>query len=320
MVSSQDLFAIEQGLLPVAPESAELQPNVHLPRPVPPQYPAGQDERRTYEQYYRPFWRTKSWDIDLSGNPAVGSRILPATQLDTEARFPFRALIVDNLSLFTFILQVGEVRVLIPGGVYNFVRPLPEGVNEINLIVNAQGTIDKCVFTFTEEPLAPNPGTGTSGGVASAVTVTNFPATQPVSGTVTVGGTVGISGTPTVSLGTLFTAGTPGAVQPQHLRQGTQGNLWNAAVTGAGGNSAVLNLAGTILGGTVFASIFGHVSAATTILLQASADNVNFYTVDSITLTAASDFGFTDRTIAASFIRLQSSASVTATATGQACT
>lgn len=191
MVTSQDLFAIEQGLNPVAPEGPEPAPSIHLPRPVPPQYPAGQDEKRTYEQYYRPFWRTKTWDLTelLAANPASGTRLLPTTQLDTDARFPFRALVVDNLSLFTFILQAGEARILIPAGVVNFVRPIPEGINDIVLLVNGTGTADKCILTWTEEPLSPNPGTLTPAGTSSNVTVTNFPATQPVS----IAGTLPIS-------------------------------------------------------------------------------------------------------------------------------
>lgn len=93
---------------------------------------------------------------------------------------------------------------------------------------------------------------------------------------------------------------------------GSQGNLWNNIAVGAGGFSNAFDSADY-----PFVAVFGNVSAATNIGIQVSADDANFYTVSTINLAAAGNFG-SFFTAGAEWIRLQSSAAVTITATAQA--
>lgn len=91
---------------------------------------------------------------------------------------------------------------------------------------------------------------------------------------------------------------------------GTEGNAWDGAGTGAGGNSAAVDVAG----GSVV-SIFGEVDGATDLSVWWSQDGTNFYqSGETISLAGAGDFGETFR-VAAAFVRLQSSNDVIATAT-----
>lgn len=91
---------------------------------------------------------------------------------------------------------------------------------------------------------------------------------------------------------------------------GVHGNAWTAATTGAGGFSAALD---TLC--APFVTAFGAVSGATTITLQASQDGTNYYdTQVTQVLAGAADFAVS-ATVAARYVRLKSSASVTATAT-----
>lgn len=89
---------------------------------------------------------------------------------------------------------------------------------------------------------------------------------------------------------------------------GTQGNAWSAVAVGAGGTSAAIDTQNCSQ-----LSVFGNVSGATTLTVQFSQDNVNFY--DSGTTTAPSaNFGI-NVSVGARYIRLKSSAAVTITAT-----
>lgn len=90
---------------------------------------------------------------------------------------------------------------------------------------------------------------------------------------------------------------------------GDHANAWDNAATGAGGFSNSVDCRYT-----PFVSAFGHVSAATTIMMQLSQDNVNFYDAANMVLAGASDFDIS-RTVGARYVRLKSSANVTATAT-----
>lgn len=91
---------------------------------------------------------------------------------------------------------------------------------------------------------------------------------------------------------------------------GTEGNAWDDAATGAGGNSAAVDVSG---GGVV--SIFGTVDGATDLDVYYSQDGATWYQSEhQISLAGAGDFG-QDFRVGAAFVRLQSSNDVTATAT-----
>lgn len=98
---------------------------------------------------------------------------------------------------------------------------------------------------------------------------------------------------------------------------GVEANAWSAAVTGAGGTSTALDTLGL---GTC--SAFGNSSGATTISVQFSQNNSTWYDAtattgvggNSVVLAGAGNFAITF-TSGARYVRLKSSASVTATAT-----
>jgi hypothetical protein len=91
---------------------------------------------------------------------------------------------------------------------------------------------------------------------------------------------------------------------------GSHGNAWNAAAVGAGGTSAVIDCQYTS-----FVSIFGNSNGSTTLTIQASQNNSNFYTYNTITVGfGGGDFSFSD-SIGARYIRLSSGTARTITAT-----
>jgi len=101
-----------------------------------------------------------------------------------------------------------------------------------------------------------------------------------------------------------------GAVTTTPPVSGTHGNAWNAAAVGAGGTSASIDTQYT-----PFVSIFGNADAATTITIQYSQDNANFYNGPTLAIPAlGSDFA-SDITVGARYVRLQSSGAATITAT-----
>ncbi|MDE2127973.1 MAG: hypothetical protein KGJ62_15435 [Armatimonadetes bacterium] len=108
-------------------------------------------------------------------------------------------------------------------------------------------------------------------------------------------------------------AGYIGTYAQQRASVGSQGNLWNAAVVGAGGTSALVN----VINGQPLVSIFGNASSATTITIYFSADLVHFYNTGT-TIAANGDFALTLQT-GAFYLRLVSSSActITATATGK---
>lgn len=113
------------------------------------------------------------------------------------------------------------------------------------------------------------------------------------------------------------TVGTTNAIEVAVAAQpsaGTHANAWSAAAVAAGGISASLDTQST---STV--SAFGNVNAATTITLQVSQNNTNWYdTGHSQVLAGSGDFALTV-TIGARYVRLKSSAAVTITATLAGC-
>lgn len=87
--------------------------------------------------------------------------------------------------------------------------------------------------------------------------------------------------------------------------------MWNAAVVAAGGNS------GTAVAGSFRNWIIcGNASAATTLTVQVSHDNVTWYTTTvTVTLGATGDFFFDCRPLfGATYVRLSSSGVATITA------
>lgn len=94
---------------------------------------------------------------------------------------------------------------------------------------------------------------------------------------------------------------------------GSQANAWSAAAVGAGGTSTALDAQFTPL-----VSVFGNASAPTTISLEFSQDNTNWYDVNqagySIATAGDGDFALTVW-VAARYVRMKSSAAATITAT-----
>lgn len=91
---------------------------------------------------------------------------------------------------------------------------------------------------------------------------------------------------------------------------GFEGNGWANVATGAGGFSGSCDLQWS-----PFVSVFGHVSGATTITVQVSQDGTTWYDSQSTqVLAGAADFCI-HATIGARYVRLKSSANITATAT-----
>lgn len=93
---------------------------------------------------------------------------------------------------------------------------------------------------------------------------------------------------------------------------GTHGNIWNDASTGVATNGDVVNTFNS-----PFVSAFGHVDAASTLTLMLSADGSHFYAGPTVTTSGAGDF-YINATVGCQYVTLQSSASVTATASIQA--
>jgi hypothetical protein len=89
---------------------------------------------------------------------------------------------------------------------------------------------------------------------------------------------------------------------------GTHANAWDNAATGANGNSATVDCQYT-----PHISIFGTSSGNTSILVQVSQNNTNFYTLSSFT-AGSGDFGVS-LTVGARYVRLQSGTNRTVTAT-----
>jgi hypothetical protein len=95
---------------------------------------------------------------------------------------------------------------------------------------------------------------------------------------------------------------------------GSHANAWNATTVSAGGTSGPLDTQSTSV-----VSAFGNVNAATTIMLQVSQNNTNWYdTSHTQVLAGGDDFAFT-ATIGARYVRLKSSAAATITATIAGC-
>ena len=97
---------------------------------------------------------------------------------------------------------------------------------------------------------------------------------------------------------------------------GEEGNAWKNEATGAGGDSAIVDISTC-----TNISIFGAVDAGTNLSCYFSQDGVNFYEAPSITAElpivgdGATDFHVWVSGISARYIRLQSSVDVTATIT-----
>lgn len=95
---------------------------------------------------------------------------------------------------------------------------------------------------------------------------------------------------------------------------GSQGNAWN--LTQAGTTCGANGVSGGVdTGGLAYLSVFGHAFGATTLTVEVSQDNINYYdTSRTIVLTGAGDFAL-DFTTGARFARLKSSADINILAT-----
>lgn len=91
---------------------------------------------------------------------------------------------------------------------------------------------------------------------------------------------------------------------------GTHANAWSAAVVGANGTSTAIDCQYE-----PFIAAFGNVSANTTITMQVSQDNANFYDSASTKITGAPADFFLFETVGARYIRLKTSGAATITAT-----
>lgn len=92
------------------------------------------------------------------------------------------------------------------------------------------------------------------------------------------------------------------------MQTGVQGNLWNAAVVGIAGVSALVQINNCRV-----VTVFGHVSGATTLTVQFSVDGINFYDSGVTNAPAgAADVGFSFD-CAAPYVRVKSSAAATIT-------
>jgi hypothetical protein len=113
----------------------------------------------------------------------------------------------------------------------------------------------------------------------------------------------------------LLAGGLPAALEGGRLKVsrnaiGAPANAWNATVVGANATSGAID---TLDAANV--SAFGHVSAATTITVQVSEDNITFYDTGSTSvLGGASDFHIS-LTSGAKYVRLKTLNAVTVTAT-----
>lgn len=90
---------------------------------------------------------------------------------------------------------------------------------------------------------------------------------------------------------------------------GFQGNAWNNVAVAANGYSNVIDTFNQ-----AHVSIFGNGSGAATLQVQYSADGVSFYNAGTITLSGAGNF-YLDVQMGARYVRIQSSAAITLTAT-----
>lgn len=106
-----------------------------------------------------------------------------------------------------------------------------------------------------------------------------------------------------------LTTGTATIGQVNPNATGTQANAWNAAAVGAGGTSTAVDL--QYLQNV---AVFGNTSGASTLTLQVSQDNSNFYDT-GYTIAANGNFGQFFPGAGARYFRLKSSAAVTITAT-----
>jgi hypothetical protein len=91
---------------------------------------------------------------------------------------------------------------------------------------------------------------------------------------------------------------------------GSQGNLWNGVLTGTGGFSSVIDLRQPL-----YCVVFGTVSGATDLTMQISQDNVNYYDTTVIISAIGAATIYQKFTVEARFMRLRSSANVTAALT-----
>ena len=108
----------------------------------------------------------------------------------------------------------------------------------------------------------------------------------------------------------MITAGTTVTRTSNVSDVGAQANAWSAAAVSAGAVSTAVDCQSV-----PNVTAFGNAGAATTITVQVSQDNVNYYdTQTTQALTGAGDFAVS-AVIGARYVRLKSSGAATITAT-----
>lgn len=138
-----------------------------------------------------------------------------------------------------------------------------------------------------------SPLTGGAVDIAGTVSVSNFPATQPVS----IAGSVAVTNTDITNIYNI-------------VNSKTSGSLWNANVTGINGVSTSVDLSTKNIKNLTF---MGNCNGATILTVQFSNDGSNWYDSQyAYTLSASGDVGF-NIPCCPNYVRLKSSASVTAT-------
>lgn len=170
MTAPAELYALQQGMVPQSADGPEPIPtDVHIPRPIPPQYPPGADTAESGEGFYTRRWASRQWDITagLAAMPAAGTNVQVPDR--TRPLFPVRSLIIDNQSGFVLCLFAGEQRILILPGFY--VRPAESLPVDLAIQVISQGIPGTCLLTFCEQPLPP----------AAVLPPTNTPSTYRIS-------------------------------------------------------------------------------------------------------------------------------------------
>lgn len=170
-------------------------------------------------------------------------------------------------------------------------NPTAPAVGAFNMVWNAAGT------NWRRQPTANNVADANAGGALPTVAgmVYNGTTWDRTRGDATNGTLVNLGANNDVAVATVPVVG-------------THANAWDAASTGVGGTSTAVDCQYVSQ-----VAVFGDTSGASTLTVQLSQDNSNFYDSET-TISADGDFG-TTVSVGARYVRLHSSADVTATAT-----
>ena len=136
--------------------------------------------------------------------------------------------------------------------------------------------------------------------ISGSISVSNFPASQPISGSVSVSNFPASQAVTNSDITNIYNV----------VNSKTSSSLWNANVTGVNGVSISVNLSTKNIKNLTF---MGNCNGATLLTVQFSSDGSNWYDSQyAYTLSASGDVGF-NIPCCPNYVRLKSSASVTAT-------